>query len=597
MLPVALALGATVVWAVSLPSVDPSRMTDLGLVSVLPPYTIVALATLTLSLVVTLSQRRLTPWVALLHVALLVVVLYGLPALVEEVPRNRVTWRHAGIVDYIVRNGGVDATIDAYFNWPSFFIMIAFATETMGLRSALSLADWAPVFFNLLYLGPLLMIFRVVTRDRRVVWTAVGVFYLGNWIGQDYFSPQALTYFVFLVIVAVLLRWFATAPDPGRRTGVARLRLPVRLRAWLGSPSTPAATGPEGSPRQRVALVLIIVALFAAMVPSHQLTPYMALAAVATLVLARRCSTRGLPVLMTVLVATWVAFMTVAYLSGHLETLLTQVGDLETAANKNVSDRLQGSPEHAFVVRVRLLLTAVLWSLAVVGAIRLRRRGGYDARFAVLALAPFLMLALQPYGGEMLMRVYLFSLPFVSYFVAALAVETRPQGLGWRRGAALGAAGLAVLGGFLIARYGNERSDVFTTAEVTAVERLYDIAPPGATLFAGSRNVPWRAQAYERYEYELVNELPSWENMPPEGPLPGAVVTELVEKLRAAAPRPAYLITTDSQRAYVDLLGPAPRGSLQQVEHAVARSGLFRPIHAHAGTRIWLFERKAKLPR
>lgn len=590
---VALATGATALWAVTLPAVDPARMTDLGLVSVMPARMLVALAVLTLSLGLTLTRRRVTPWLALLHIVLIVIVLYGLPALVEEVPRHRVAWRHAGIADYIARNGRVDGTIDAYFNWPGFFVLTAFLTETMGLRSALSFADWAPVFFNLLYLGPLLLIFGAVTRDRRVVWTAVAVFYLGNWIGQDYLSPQALTYFAFLVIVAVLLRWFPAVPDPEapRRLRLNRLALPVRVRAWLGPPSTTSAVRPEGSSRQRVALVLIVVALFAATVPSHQLTPFMVIAGVGALVVARRCSTRSLPVVMGVLVSAWVAFMTVAYLSGHLETMLDEIGDVETAATENVSERLQGSAEHALVVRLRLLLTAALWSLAVLGALRLRRRGGHDSRFALLALAPFVMLAVQPYGGEMLLRVYLFVLPFVAFFLATLAVEGRPQSLGWRSTAALGAASLTLLAGFLIARYGNERSDVFTAAEVTAVERLYEIAPPGSTLVAGSRNLPWRAQDYERYEYELVSDLPSWENMPPTGPRMREVLSDLTEVMREAPGGRAYLITTQSQRAYVNLLGPAPRGSLDRLEQTVVASGAFTPVYSGGGARIWRLKR------
>ena len=187
--------------------------------------------------------------------------------------------------------------------------------------------------------------------------------------------------------------------------------------------------------------------------------------------------------------------------------------------------------------------------------------------------------------------VYLFVLPFVAFFLATLAVEGRPQSLGWRSTAALGAAGLTLLAGFLIARYGNERSDVFTAAEVTAVERLYEMAPLGSTLVAGSRNLPWRARDYEGYEYELVSDLPSWENMPPSGPRMGEVLSDLTEVMREAPGGRAYLITTQSQRAYVNLLGPAPRGSIDRLEQTVAASGAFTPVYAGGGARIWQVKR------
>src|SRR5204863_1433745 len=96
----------------------------------------------------------------------------------------------------------------AYHNWPGFFALTALLTESAGLERGIDLAPWASMFFNLLYLGPLVVILRSVTRDERVVWLSVWLFYLGNWIGQDYFAPQALNYFFHLTVIAVLLTWF-----------------------------------------------------------------------------------------------------------------------------------------------------------------------------------------------------------------------------------------------------------------------------------------------------------------------------------------------------------------------------------------------------
>jgi hypothetical protein len=46
---------------------------------------------------------------------------------------------------------------------------------------------------------------------------------------------------------------------------------------------------------------------------------------------------------------------------------------------------------------------------------------------AVLGVTPFLLPVLQPYGGEMLLRVFLFALPAAAFFVARLAFRRRPR--------------------------------------------------------------------------------------------------------------------------------------------------------------------------
>jgi hypothetical protein len=53
-------------------------------------------------------------------------------------------------------------------------------------------------------------------------------------------------------------------------------------------------------------------------------------------------------------------------------------------------------------------------------------------------------------------------------------------------------------------------------------------------------------------------------------------------------PDGAYLIFTRSQAAEVDLTGASPRGSLQRVEAAVARSPWFRPVFQNADARIYV---------
>src|SRR5439155_2128671 len=167
---VLLPLCALILWSISLMYVDVGRMNDLGLVSVLPPTIILALIILTISFCLTLRQPKLRMPIILLHLFLLIFMLYGITTLVEEAPRFTAVYWNAGYTEYIMRTGTVDPSLDAYFSWPGFFVLSAFVTRITEYHDILPLAAWAPVFFNLIYLGPLYMIFTSATTDKRLVW-------------------------------------------------------------------------------------------------------------------------------------------------------------------------------------------------------------------------------------------------------------------------------------------------------------------------------------------------------------------------------------------------------------------------------------------
>ena len=380
----------------------------------LPGRVLFALVLLTVSFCVLLHRRPLNVPVAVLHLGILIFMLYGMTSFIEEVPRFAVSWRHAGVADYLVQHGSVDPKIDAYFNWPGFFALAAMFTKLTGYKNPIALAAGAPIYFNLLYLGAVAMIMRSATSDARVVWLGSWIFFISNWVGQDYFSPQALSYFIHLMILGLLLTWF-------RRE---------RYRSADGDAADTALL-PSGTAWQRVGLLAVAIILFASIVPSHQLTPFATVASVVALVVFRRTTARGLYLLMLVLLVTWISFAAVSYLSGHIARLTSDVGNVSGNTTANVSERLTGSPDHLFVIRIRLVMTAGLWGLALLGLTRRLGRGHRDLTFAVLALAPFPLLGLQGYGGEMLLRVYLFSLPFVAFFVASLFYPSLTSRSSW----------------------------------------------------------------------------------------------------------------------------------------------------------------------
>jgi len=582
-LPAILALVAAGVWGGSLRGIDVRRMNDLGLVSVFPPSLFIALGIVLVGFCLALRRQPLNEGVLLLHVLLVIIMLYGTTALVEAYPRFEVTWRHIGFTEYIMRTGQSNGALDAYFNWPTFFILSAFTTRLAGLPNLLGLVAWAPVFFNILYLGPLLAILKAATADRRLVWLGAWFFYLTNWIGQDYFSPQAFNFFLNLTILALLLTYFAVPHVPSSRPRAGVIGMLRRLGArWEGS--THAGPAPI-HPLQRAALIGVVMALYVVSVASHQLTPFATLASVTALCVFNKCSARSLPVFMVVVLVTWLSFMTVPYLSGHLGGLTKSVGSLHGAVQANLTGRLHGSPQHTFIVRIRLFMTALVWGGALLGAVRLARRRTLDPRYALVALAPFPLLILQPYGGEMLLRVYLFASPAVVFLLAALFYTRHARLTSWRLTGAVALMSAVLLVSFLFARFGNEKMDYMTTGDVNALGRLYATAKPGALLVGLTSDMPWKYKDFERYHYATVLDL--------DGTQQARVfeqhdLSAILHLMHGRGGVPPYLVITRSQEAQLQLFYGLSAGQIQRLDGALVHSSKLRMIYNDGTARIFV---------
>jgi len=478
-------------WTVALGRVDLSRIDDLGLISALPPLLLASLPLITISFAVLITQRPGTSWLIWLHVLALIFMLFAITAIVEQAPRFSVAWRHSGIIENLTRTGRINPDIDAYFSWPGFFALGAFFTQALGLQSPLDLTPWAPLLFNLLYLPAILLILRAGTTDLRVVWVGVWLFFIGNWIGQDYFSPQGFDYFLYLLVIGILLTWFRSAP--AGHGWFARWFQPV------DEPVPPTLTA-----FQRAALMAIVVLLFGTTVYSHQLTPFALLGATIVLVLLGRMSASGLPILMGVMLGTWLSYMTVAYLSGHIANLVSRIGNVDTTVAAGLTQRVRGSDLHLLVIVVRLANTAALFALAGLGILHRLLTGRRDLSWAVLAIMPFGLVLLQDYGGEILLRVYLFSLPFVAFLGAHALVQWGQIRERLSRAVPVALVAIVLLGAFLISRYGNERMDLATADESTGMHELYKIAPLDSTLVAVAGNAFWKFTDYELYHYRDV---------------------------------------------------------------------------------------------
>ncbi|MGH4024692.1 MAG: hypothetical protein ACRDRV_08920, partial [Pseudonocardiaceae bacterium] len=552
---------AALLYLVPLRGIDLDAMTGYGLISVLPAASLAGLALLTLAFMVTLALRRAHRLMLGAQLTILVGCLHGVTALIEPLPRFAISWVHLGFVEYIGRTGTTAPALDGRFSWPGFFALVAFVTDSARWQDLLPFLKLTPLLSNLLYLLAFALLLRNFRASWRATWFAAWLFCVLNWVGQDYFSPQGFGYWLYLIFIAILVTWFRPAetgttattgrtPDPGRRGSFAWWRPAGRLRPGE-LPARPAEHA------VRVALLLLLLGVFVVASASHQLTPFLMVGACAGLVLARRCVATGLPVLLVVILAAWISYLSVGYWSGHLADLLSGVGDLTGNVAASVGDRaVAGNVEHQHVVSVRIALTVALFLFAALGVLRRRLRGLDDRVAIVLLLAPFVAMGLQSYGGEITMRVYLFALPAACVLAAyAFFPESESGHVLPQRILAAGAAALVLVGTFFLARYGNERYEIMRPGELAAVEFVYQQGGPSRILFltdqddrAATPFIPLGYQDMERVSHDSM--------LAARDP---ADISGVLDRMRELGPG-TYLVTTRSQEAYLELGGGYPAG-------------------------------------
>ncbi|WP_425835688.1 lipopolysaccharide biosynthesis protein [Streptomyces fractus] len=518
---------------------DLDRMGGLGLISVLSPVTLLGAALLIGVFASLLWLERPRKLLLLLTLLATVISLHALPAVIEAEPRFATAWQHLGFMDYIDRTGSAVPDLDARWSWPGFFAAAAFLAKACGVNDLTEIIRWWPTVIQLLYLAPMFLLLRSVRASWRAKWSGVWIFVLSGWVGQDYFSPQGFTYLLYLVFVAILLVYF---------------RAPRML--WGNRRPGEAEVAPSDR-RQRAVLLVLLIALFAATVPAHQLTPFVMLGVLAVLVLIGRSELRGLPLLFGVIVAVWLGFLAEPYWSGHFNDLFGGIGGVGGNVTSSVSGRIQeGSSSHKLVLYARVLLAGAVLAFACYGWWRRREWKYRERSLIVLAFVPFLGFGMQSYGGEMALRVFMFALPGVA-LLAGLALFPRTGVTAKERDkdrislAPLAAlmAGLVLMGGFLVARWGNEPFERIRPGEVAAMDYVYAHDKPTVRLLWMSNDtvnnvtpaMPWGDRDMEKVQY-----------VPTLAPVDPVLVGSLVKALKDAGPN-SYLMLNKSQTVYLQM--------------------------------------------
>jgi hypothetical protein len=578
-------------WLYGLSIVELRQMADYGLLSILPIHFYLALLILIGNFCHLLHKHANQEALLLGHILLLIVMLHGSPPIIYEgVLRYSWAWKHIGVIDYIMRYETVNPTIqylDAYHNWPGFFTLTAFMTEAAGLPSPIPISPWAQLFFNSLNLGAILLMFRAFTDDRRLIWLSVLFFFLINWVGQDYFAPQAFGYLLHLVILGCSLYWLKkkryTNADLVKKWLKKEWLIKV-YRSFFHSRSDDEMIERKTAVSQRVGITLVIVVLMAAVASNHQLTPFMTILGLGALVLFQRTQTTSLVVIQFMFTLIWVVFVASPFTEQNVQSLVSDFGDVFENADQTLISLGEASRDQANIATIGRILTLGSILMAGLGGLRRLLNGYRDIPVVLLIIAPFLMLAGNSYGGEMLFRVFLFIVPFIAFFSATLFYPTPFSGFKAKTAVSIFGVSLLFLAAFLFAYLGKERQYHFSKYEVEASQFLYETAPHGSILIEGSKNYPGQFKYYEKFFYVPLSRE-QWEEQ-----------IEFIEDPETTFHRwmsnesftGAYLIITRSQKAEVEMIGAMPSGALDIVEEKLTNSPLFEVFYHNEDVSIFI---------
>lgn len=430
---------ALLIWVAALPTLPGTEASYWGLLfSGSGPLLAVALSVCTAGFLIAVTGRQFPAAVVALGTA--IIVSRMTTTLGTTMPLYDWAFKHIAVIDYILANGVIQPNgTDIYAQWPSFFVVIAWFCEVTGL-SPITTAELAALVVHVLIALTVFSAARVLRYGRRTALTAAYIVEIANWVGQDYLSPQAWTLILAFGLLVLML----------------------------------------SSPGCRAAGVLAIV-VFAAMVPSHQLTPFWVLFTVCLLTVTRRAR------------PWWAAAAMVLIAGGYLLLNLDAVAPYGLFSGGSVVDNAAsntvavGSPAKNFTSLVCRTLSAAVLLSAASAAVWQRIRGRSVLAPTLLAFSSFTLLLGHSYGGEAIFRVYLFALLGCGLLIAPVLVSALDTVRSKRRPTVpavalwIGMLGASVAG--LHAYLALWPMVIQTAEQYEVMDALTAEAPPGSRFF------------------------------------------------------------------------------------------------------------------
>lgn len=395
------------------------------------------------------------PWLLGLQTVVLAAFLHLTPFLVQGVARFRTNWRNFGYSEFFERHAHGNPDLIWYHNWPAFFIEGHHLADALGgpsdsLLGAPNVVLGAfPFMMAVLIAGAAAAMFSVMFRgDVARAFAATWIVLAANWINQELFGPQPLAFAAFLMLIGLMV-------DEARGTGRV-----------------------GGSSVVRRGLVAL---LYMAIVVVHPLTAVFFVGGLAVLSIFRPRE-RRLVAVSSLIFVVWLAFGAYSYLILKLGGYVSEIGNVALIMSRGFGHSFDASPESALVGRMRTIYSGILVIAGVLAIAATRAWRQRDQRAPLVwAALPFGFLGAFSYDGEIYLRVFMFSLPFLAYFMVKAATEPLPSVRGVRlprrRAYALLASTLVLTAAAHPAlHYGEDAVEFVHAREIVGVETFYALA-------------------------------------------------------------------------------------------------------------------------
>jgi hypothetical protein len=566
-------------WALGVSRTNAAVLGSYGLPTALPVVFYAGVALLIVSAAIELARDHPSWWRMSVHVVALVVMLYGTAPLVYSQGRYSWLYKTIGVVQYINAHGQLNHHIDIYQNWPGFFALAAWFGKVAGVASPLAYAKWAQLVFELASLPLIYLVYNALPLTVRQRWAALLLYSASNWIGQDYFSPQALGTLLSLGIMAITIRWLYLGNSSGsRRLGQAS------HTAGADQPSSGQSLSHAGRP----ALLCTIMLIYFVLTFTHELSPYILVVQLGALVVARLLRPGWLPLALAA-IAVGYLLPRFTYVNSHYG-LLNSIGNFFSNAAPPSFGAGAVARSQLLIERCAEALSLSMFCLAVAGAWLSRRSGRTALGLILLAFSPFILLVIQHYGNEGLLRAYLFSLPWTAA-LAASALASKPGSHRASRRGGVAFLRLPVALGFAVALFfpaffGDDSFNMMPQPEVAAITSFLQSARAGP-VYCAIDNAPLADTArYNLYPQKAIFGSHSLMGATPVTPEIANVIANNSLNYTHGS-QPAYVLVAPSMIAYSQAYGVTRSSSFTILLGALAHSHAWKLVVHRAGTLIY----------
>lgn len=468
-------------FAAGVSELDTSRSGATGLIGIVGVKYLAGLAILCVVLALEYSRPVINK--AMLAASNVVLVMYlAMPvAWSDHTAPFSTAYVHRYIANWILDIGALPPAVDARISWSGFFSGAAHLMSIGSLNDSAVFLTSASLFFGVLLFFPVYALALAVSANCRTAWLSVTVFVLFNWYQQDYFAPQAVAMQFYATILAVLFWQLRAARLPvltGRRFGGL-------LAAWRRVPSRVPGTDDRWS----LAIEALLVAIIAAMVVSHQLTPLVTIGALLLMSVLGVTRLKLLWLAALLIFTAWFFYGATGYWHGHLGELIHELGGVRNSLGAGVSNRVAGDHTYSSMQLLRIGACVLLCVMAAFGWFLIRRTKFWLITGA-LALLPFLLVLVQSYGGEVFIRCFLYASPVLAPLAAVALRSVLPLGArAWkrRRGRTLMVGALLLILGLwgMTNRGLNTSFERTEPAELAISEQLVEQVDPGSIAYWG----------------------------------------------------------------------------------------------------------------